>query len=282
MFVLYGTIVPMPAFTPLNELPIPAQQEEIPGQPLYWGIDLGPYVDAERIQVHEGRLKRVLHVAGLSSLVVRDTILDQDKQQNDMPGVGGITADGAAIGVGGLRRRERKFADYDKRFQVTEAEKRLYPDYRWPAFNMSVDRATAGQAVVARNEKLKDRTKAWGLVLDHTVRKGLADASKANLFPMGTKHEKLNAIVGAMFASFHLSDSLAYAESIERGIRSQALTVGIYTFVCGTHMLLNKFSTGSSHFMDRRWSLSPMEAQPDRYLLARGMIATHKIIKVRQ
>ena len=58
----------MGKLVPIIELPVEPAEDEF----LVWRMDLGPYVDAERIGVDVTRTRRVLRAAGFGSLVVRD------------------------------------------------------------------------------------------------------------------------------------------------------------------------------------------------------------------
>jgi hypothetical protein len=255
--------------------------DEQPGQPLYWGMNLGPYVDAERIQVHLPRVQRTLSVCGLKGLVVHDTVIERDKPENDMPGIGGMTGEGAALGIGGFRRRPNKAA-FDRRLILTDEELPLLSDYRRPLFQMGIDRATAGSVVTSQYARHKDRTLAWGTVLDRTLRSGLAEGAKANMLATSTWPEKIASGYGIFFMHNYATDILRYQKSIESGSQGLAITAGLYAMMLVVCLGANKFTSGSMHLRDKRWSLAPSQGQPDRYLLARGMIAAQPLIRVRK
>jgi hypothetical protein len=237
-------------------------QEDMPDRPLYWGIELEPHVDAERIQVHEGRMRRMLQVSGLRSLIMKEVAVGDDFQP-------------------AMTYRRRPIASYENTLSITAGEHDVMKDFRWPTLTATLDRGTALQAVADRRERLHDDTLAWGAVLDATTRKSLAGAAKEVMFPTSTFGEKMNALSQSVMCSFYVTNIPNYTPDFKNGLALQAAAAGVYGIFTAGSVIANKKMSGSSHIGDKRWSLWPVDIQPDRYAVARGMIAAQHLIKVR-
>lgn len=254
----------MGKLVPIIELPVEPAEDEF----LVWRMDLGPYVDAERIGVDVTRTRRVLRAAGFGSLVVRDYFGEQSEFDTAGVNVSGMNADGSAMGTASTSARKAQTEKSGMHQQ--SGEELLAREFRWPTAVLSVNRTEAASQVSDAVRAGKTREQAWAAQLNYSLRHGLRQAAFQK-FKEDFTYFKLGTAVS--FAMFGWNASI-FAEDLatSNGVYGATNWITNCALLSGVSLMHNKSQTGDAHLRRLRLSAFSYGIQPDRMALG-GLLA---------
>jgi len=164
----------MPEIVPVTHFTEPA--DENIAAPVCWDVSLPPSIDANRIGINMGRLRKLHRLGGIASSVVTSY---QGPREEYTPDISGVNADGTAVAArtGTLKKAE------DSRTGLQEAfDQRIRPPYNKIIASNAVNKAALADRV---SDKVRagasDPEEIWAVELDKIIRSSLRYAAKRNL-----------------------------------------------------------------------------------------------------
>lgn len=150
----------------------------------------------------------------------------------------------------------------------------LDPTCRWPIATVGINRNELAPRVNDRIQQGDTQNNAWAVEIDRSLRRGFVAAGrnklKKDLFDM-KEGEPLNT--GVVTAGATLA--IALNNPTELGT-----WLGIFHVMgVGGTVAENRAATGHHHLEQKRWSLFPYGAQPDRFAIAATMIAAQRLVR---
>lgn len=133
--------------------------------------------------------------------------------------------------------------------------------FRWPAAEVSINRAELGSRIGNRVQDGMTREKAWAKELDCELRRGLQIAAKNKL--MQDKKESVGLLL-PLLGIYSTTFNFLTGNEFWLGVDLAAF----YLMPMAFGGLVNVVMSGKSLLERRRWSIFPGAVQPDRFALA--------------
>jgi len=250
---------------PITELPDQLDDENA----LAWQVDLGPYVEADKIGLDVGRTRRTLRAAGFGALVVKDYFGEQSEFDMSGASVSGMNADGSAVGTGSATSRK---SETEKTHVRSAGDSQLDKAFRWPTAEIAVNRTEVASRISDRVRKGRTREQAWTTELDHSVRQGLRRAALAKYKGDFTENQ---------FESFlsMLNASLLAYDAVTANVGGVGVMTAIYGVSAGVGLLHNKLNTGETQLQRLRLSMFSYGVQADRMALGGMLAAGQRLVR---
>ena len=249
---------------PITELPDQLDDENA----LAWQVDLGPYVEADKIGLDVGRTRRTLRAAGFGALVVKDYFGEQSEFDMSGASVSGMNADGSAVGVGRATARKSK----TEQSSLHDAEGSLRLACRWPTATVSINRTEAASAISDLVRKGKTREAAWTTHLNHSLRRGLREAA-VQKYKRDFTESRLNSFL-SLWNAANFALTVAADMPVVTGIWG-----GLYVMDAGFSLLDNKIELGEFQPKRLRLSMFTHGVQPDRMALGGMLAASQRLVR---
>lgn len=261
---------------PVTELPsidsIDSLEVDAPEQRCLWDFDLPPTLDAERIVVDMGRLKRVQRIGAVIS---NQIVSYQGDVTTVTPGINGIQDDGTATAS------SRASVQHAQRSQQLFMPELPCPTHESYGKFFLVNRLNKAEMVSRisdqKRQSNKSREQIWATELNDAFTESFAQGVRP--YMVGHSH--------ALRRIFHYGlYGLAAQDLAELGTNGDSAFMLMYLpiwygLMTGLDSLENKKIYGDALLDRKRWSLFPSGHQTDRYLAVKALLAVAPIVHAR-
>jgi len=245
-----------------------------------WDFQLPPVVDAERLVVNAGALRRIQTIASFSRVHVHEYVGDTSEYDASITG---IHANGTA--TAGATKLVKKAETGNANLQddyISPPESKFMNSYFKTAPVLRLNKPEIASRARDSINAGQLREKAWADELSAALHQSMTAAARQHLMartPTSTKI--IHAIGSSPLIGFPISHIInSGSEHLPGDVINFGLCYGLLLLFNSSQIAR---SLGDAHLKDRRWSLNPYNGwQPDRYLATVALSSVSPLIRYRK